>query len=90
MGQRLPPPAAASDVVMRGNRLHGQGLKAGDEKAQEPRESDTHSATDAVQYNPFHQQACDKPTLVLRDEVWLEALDELARTVAAVTVERIQ
>ena len=34
-------------------RLHGQDLKADDGKAQELRESDTHSATDAAQDTPY-------------------------------------
>ena len=63
-----------------------QGLKALDQKAQEPLECDTHRATNAAQRNPLHQQAFDERTLVLRDEVLLEAVDKLAATVVALMV----
>ena len=63
-----------------------QGLKALDQKTQEPLEGDTHRTTDAAQRDPLHQQAFDETTLVLRDEVLLEALDELASTVVAVMI----
>ena len=38
----------------------------------------------AAQGNPFHQQAFDERTPFIRDEVLLEAPDELPATVAAV------
>ena len=49
----------------------GQGLKALDQKTQEPLECDTHRATNTAQRHPFHQQAFDKTSLVIRDEVLL-------------------
>ena len=63
-----------------------QGLKALDEKPQEPLECDPHRATNAAQRNPLHQQAFDERSRVLRDEVLFEALDKLAPTVVAVMV----
>ena len=58
-----------------------QCLNALDEKTQQPLEFDTHRATNAAPGNPFHKQAFDECTLVFRDEVLREALDELASTV---------
>ena len=49
-------------------------------------EFDLHRTTDAPSRNPFHKQAFDETTLFIRDEVLLEALDELASTVVAVMV----
>ena len=63
-----------------------QCLNALDEKTQQPFELDPHGAADASSRNPLHQQPFDKPTRVIRDEVLLEALDELAPTVAALMV----
>jgi hypothetical protein len=63
-----------------------QRLEALDQKPQEPLESDPHRATDAAQGNSFYEQAFDEAPLVLRDEVLLTALDELAPTVMAVMV----
>jgi hypothetical protein len=56
------------------------------QKPQEPLEGDAHRTTDAAQRNPLHQQAFDKATLVIGDEVLLEALNKLAPTVVAVMV----
>jgi hypothetical protein len=39
-----------------------------------------------LQRDPLHQQAFDETTLIIRDEVWLAALDELAATSVAVMV----
>jgi hypothetical protein len=63
-----------------------QCLNALDEKTQPPFELDPHGAAEASSRNPLHQQPFDKTTLVIRDEVLLEALDELAPTVAALMV----
>jgi hypothetical protein len=63
-----------------------QCLEALDENTQHPRELDPHRAPHAAQGNPLHQQAFDERTPFIRDEVWLEALDELASTVVAVMV----
>jgi hypothetical protein len=63
-----------------------QCLEALDQKTQEPLEGDAHRTTDAAQRNPFYQQAFDKTTLVIGDEVLLEALNELAPTVVAVMI----
>jgi len=60
-----------------------QCLQALDQKTQEPLELDTHRTTNAPSRNPFHQHAFDETTLFIRDEVLLEALDELAATVVA-------
>jgi hypothetical protein len=59
-----------------------QRLTAGDEKAQEPLESDTHSATHATQRNPLHQQALNQSPRVIREEMMLlKAFDKLAPAV---------
>jgi len=63
-----------------------QGCKALDEKTQEPLEGDPYRATNTPQRETLHQQAFDKTALVLRDEVLLTALDELASTVVAVMI----
>ena len=63
-----------------------QGLEALDQKTQEPLEGDAHSATDAAQRNPLHQQPFDKTTLVSGDKILLKALDELPPTVVAVMI----
>jgi hypothetical protein len=63
-----------------------QGLEALDQKTQEPFEGDAHRTTDAAQRNSLHQQAFNKTTLVIGDEVLLAALDKLAPTVVAVMV----
>ena len=63
-----------------------QGLEALDQKTQEPLECTPHRTTNAAQGNPFHEQAFDERTLVLRDEVVLEAPDELPATVVAVMI----
>ena len=63
-----------------------QSLTALNEKAQEPLESDTHRATHATQGNPLHQQAFNQSSFVFRDEILLEALDELTVTVMTLMV----
>ena len=63
-----------------------QCLKALDQKTQEPLEGDAHRTTDAAQRNPLHQQAFDKTTFVIGDEVLLAALDELPATVMTVMI----
>jgi hypothetical protein len=57
-----------------------------DEQPHHPLEFDTHCTTNATQCNPFHQQAFDARTFVLRDEGWLETLDKLASSIMAVMV----
>ena len=64
----------------------GQGLEALDQKTHEPLEGDAHRATDTAQRHPLHQQAFDKTSLVIGDEVLLVALDKLAPTVVAVMI----
>jgi hypothetical protein len=64
----------------------GQGLKAPDEKPQEPCESDTYRLTHATQRKAFQQQAFDERPLVLRNKVLLAALNELAATVVALVM----
>jgi hypothetical protein len=82
--------ALPHDVTVTGDGLDmemiRQCLNALHQKTQEPLEFHPHSATNAASRNPFHQQAFDEPTLVLRNEVLLEALDELASTVTALMV----
>ena len=77
-------------IVLTGDRLDmqmvRQGCKALDEKAYKPLEGDTDRTTHTPQREPFEQQAFDEPTLVLRDEVLLAALDKLASTVVAVMI----
>jgi hypothetical protein len=61
----------------------GQCLNARDEKAQSPRECDTHRVPNAAQRNPVHQQAFNQRSCVIREEILLKALDELASAVVA-------
>jgi hypothetical protein len=63
-----------------------QRLNTVNQKAQEPLESHTDSATNAAQGNPFHQQAFDERTGVIRDAVLFEAVDKLTAAVVAVIV----
>jgi len=63
-----------------------EGLHALDEKTQQPLELDTYCTTNAPYRNAFDQQAFDEPTLVLREEVWLAALDALASPVVVLIV----
>jgi hypothetical protein len=63
-----------------------QGLKALDEKSQEPLEGDTHRLTNAAQRKAFQQQAFDERPLVLRNKILFAALNELAATVVALVI----
>jgi hypothetical protein len=63
-----------------------QRLNTVTQKAQEPLETHTDGATNAAQGNPFHQQALDERTCVIRDEVLFEAVDKLTAAVVAVMV----
>lgn len=82
--------ASNHDLAVAGDRLDvemiRQRLNTVNQKAQEPLESHTDSATNAAQGNPFHQQAFDERTCVICDEVLFEAVDKLTAAVVAVMV----
>jgi hypothetical protein len=63
-----------------------QRLNTVNQKAQEPLETHTDSTTNAAQGNPFHQQAFNERTCVIRDKVLFEAVDKLTAAVVAVMV----
>jgi hypothetical protein len=60
-----------------------QRLNTVNQKAQEPLETHPDIATNAAQGNPFHQQAFDERSGVIRDAVLCEAVDKLTAAVAA-------
>jgi hypothetical protein len=55
-----------------------QRLNTLDQKAQELLETDTHGAANTPQGDPFEQQTLDQRPSLIRDEVLLRALNELA------------
>jgi hypothetical protein len=82
--------ALSQRILLTGNgwdmQRSGQCLKTLDEKAQSPRECDTHRTTNAAQRNPLHQQAFNQRSGVIREEILLKALDELTSAVVALMV----
>ena len=63
-----------------------KGLETGDDKSQEPLEPDLDCTANAAKRETFQQQALNKITRFIRDEVLLEAIDKLTATIFALMV----